>query len=264
MTPFALKLLLTFLVGGSWVVMSTVVAERAGTKIGGVVAGMPSSSLIAFFFIGWTQSTEAAAQATTLGPLSMGVVALFNVAYALLYPRGFGLALAGSLGTWLILSLGLLATNIRSYGLSVLGLLFVVLVTYAILERRLDIPSQGQQPMRYTPGQLVFRALLGGTIITGAVLAAKLGGPIVGGIMATFPNVMLSTLILNHINHGRAFASAVLKSMTLSGPINVTLFMTAVRYLYPRCGLVLGTLLSFALSLLSGYLVYQFVRTRMT
>ena len=39
---------------------------------------------------------------------------------------------------------------------------------------------------------------------------------------------------------------------------------SAVRYLYPLCGLVLGTLLSFALSLLSGYLVYRFVRARMT
>jgi hypothetical protein len=194
----------------------------------------------------------------------MGVIAIFNVVYALLYPKGFGLALAGSLGVWLLLSLGLLATQIQSYALSVLGLVFVILATYSILERRLDIPSQGQQPMRYTPGQLVFRGLLGGTIITCAVLLAKVGGPVVGAIMATFPNVMLSTLILNHVNHGRAFASAVLKSMTLSGPINVTIFMTSVRYLYPLCGLVLGTLLSFALSLLGGYLVYQFVRTRMT
>ena len=101
-------------------------------------------------------------------------------------------------------------------------------------------------------------------MIAGVVLVAKLGGPIVGGLLATFPTVMLSTLILNHLNHGRAFASAVLKSMTVSGTLNVTLFLTAVRYLYPLCGLALGTLVSFALSLLSGYLVYRFVRTRMT
>jgi uncharacterized membrane protein (GlpM family) len=264
MTPFALKLLLTFLVGGSWVVLSTVVAERVGTKMGGVIAGLPSSSLIAFFFIGWTQSPKAASQATTLGPLSMGIVALFNVVYALLYSRGFALALAGSLGTWLLLSLGLLALNVRHYGLSLLGLAILALIAYYVLERRLDIPAKGQQQIRYTPGQLAFRGLFGGTIIASAVLIAKLGGPIVGGIMATFPTTMLSTLILNHMNHGRAFASAVLKSMTVSGVINVTLYLTAVRYLYPRYGLALGTVLSFALSLLGGYLVYRFVRTKMT
>lgn len=264
MTPFALKLILTFAVGGCWVVLSTVAAERAGSKVGGVIAGLPSSSLVAFFFIAWTQSPEAASLATTLGPLGMGVVALFNVVYALLYPAGFGRALAGSLGTWLLLSLGLLALNVRHYALSLLGLVLLALISYHILEHWLDIPSRGQQRIRYTPGQLAFRGLFGGTIIACAVLIAKLGGPIVGGVMATFPTVMLSTLILNHLNHGRAFASAVLKSMTVSGTINVTLYLTAVRYLYPACGLVLGTLLSFALSLLGGYLVYRFVHQRMS
>ena len=63
MDPFVLKLVLTAFVGGSWVVLSTIIAERAGTKLGGVIAGLPSSSLIAFLFIGWTQSPQAAAQA---------------------------------------------------------------------------------------------------------------------------------------------------------------------------------------------------------
>jgi uncharacterized membrane protein (GlpM family) len=262
-TPFALKLVLTFLVGGSWVVLSTVVAERAGTKVGGVIAGLPSSSLVAFFFIGWTQSSEAAALATTLAPLGMGVVALFNVAYALLYPRGFGVALAGSLGTWFLLSLGLLALDVRQYGLSLLGLLVLALTAYYVLEHKLVIRSEGQRRMRYTAGQLAFRGLFGGSVIASVVLTAKLGGPIVGGLLATFPTVMLSTLILNHVNHGRAFASAVLKSMTVSGAINVTLFVTAVRYLCPACGLVWGTILAFGLSLVGAYLVYQFVLTRM-
>ena len=264
MTPFALKLVLTALVGGSWVVLSTILAERAGTKLGGVIAGLPSSSLMAFLFIGWTQSPETAAQATTLAPLTMGVVALFNVTYALLYPKGFALALSSALGTWFALALGLLALDVDNYALSLLGLVVLLLPSYWILEKVLDIPSEGQKPMHYTPGPLAFRGLLGGTIISIAVLVAKVGGPIVGGVFATFPNVMLSTMIVNHLNHGRAFSTAVVKAMTVSGAITVTLYVTAVRYLYPACGLVWGTILAFALSLLSGYLVYRFVQTRMT
>jgi uncharacterized membrane protein (GlpM family) len=264
MTPFTLKLILTLLVGGSWVVLSTIIAEQAGTKLGGVVAGLPSSSLMAFFFIGWTQSPETAAQATTLAPLTMGVVALFNVVYALLYPRGFVLAIASALGIWFALALGLLALNVGNYALSLLGLIALLGLSYWILEKVLNIPSEGQKQMRYTPGQLAFRGLLGGTIISFAVLMAKVGGPIVGGVFATFPNVMLSTMIVNHLNHGRSFSVAVAKSMTVSGTITVTLYVTAVRYLYPACGLILGTILSFALSLLSGYLVYRFVQARMT
>jgi uncharacterized membrane protein (GlpM family) len=263
-TQFALKLMLTALVGGSWVVVSTIIAERAGTKLGGVVAGLPSSSLMAFLFIGWTQSPEAAAQATTLAPLTMGVVALFNVVYALLYPKGFVLALASALGVWFVLALGLLALNVNNYALSLLGLIVLLVLCYWTLEKVLNIPSEGQRRMRYTPGQLAFRGLMGGTIISFAVLMARVGGPLVGGVFATFPNVMLSTMIVNHLNHGRAFSTAVIKAMTVSGAITVTLYVTAVRYLYPASGLILGTALSFALSLLSGYLVYRFVQTRMT
>lgn len=263
MDPFVLKLILTALVGGSWVVLSTIIAERAGTKLGGVIAGLPSSSLMAFLFIGWTQSPASAAQATTLAPLTMGVVSLFNVVYALLYAKGFVLALSSALGVWLVLALGLLALNVTHYALSLLGLVVLLALSYWILEKVLDIPSEGQRQMRYTPSQLAFRGLLGGTIISFAVLMAKIGGPIVGGVFATFPNVMLSTMIVNHLNHGRAFSTAMVKSMTVSGAITVTLYVTAVRYLYPACGLALGTILSFVLSLLSGYFVYRFVQARM-
>lgn len=264
MTLFSLKLMLTALVGGSWVVLSTIITERAGTKLGGVVAGLPSSSLMAFLFIGWTQSPEAAAQATTLAPLTMGVVALFNVVYALLYPRGFYLALASALGVWFALALGLLALKVENYALSLLGLVALLAPSYWVLEKVLDVPSEGQKRMHYTPGQLAFRGLLGGTIISFAVWMARVGGPIVGGVFATFPNVMLSTIIVNHINHGRTFSTAVIKAMTVSGAITVTLYVTAVRYLYPTLGLALGTALSFVLSLGSGYLVYRFVQRRMT
>ncbi len=263
MTLFISKLILTALVGGSWVVLSTIIAERAGTKLGGVIAGLPSSSLMAFFFIGWIQSPEAAARATTLSPLTMGAVALFNVVYALLYPKGFALALSSALGVWLVLALGLLALSVKSYALSLIGLVALATLCYWILEKVLDIPSEGQRRMRYTLGQLAFRGTLGGAIISFAVLMARVGGPIVGGVFATFPNVMLSTMIVNHLNHGRSFSIAVVKSMTISGAINVTLYVTAVRYLYPACGLILGTVLSFALSLVSGYLTYRFVRSRM-
>jgi hypothetical protein len=51
---FLLKLALSFIVGSLWITMGTVLAERYGTKIGGLVAGLPSTILISFgssFFI---------------------------------------------------------------------------------------------------------------------------------------------------------------------------------------------------------------------
>ncbi len=43
---FILKLVLSFIVGSLWITMGTVLAEKYGTKIGGLIAGLPSTILI--------------------------------------------------------------------------------------------------------------------------------------------------------------------------------------------------------------------------
>ena len=38
---FFLKLALSFIVGGAWIALTTVLAEKFGTKLGGIFAGLP-------------------------------------------------------------------------------------------------------------------------------------------------------------------------------------------------------------------------------
>ena len=45
---FILKLALSFLIGGLWITVASVAAERLGSKIGGVIAGLPSTAVVAF------------------------------------------------------------------------------------------------------------------------------------------------------------------------------------------------------------------------
>ncbi len=77
--PFFVRLLLSFVTGFFWITLLTVVAERFGTKIGGAIAGIPATMVVALLFIGITQSAEMASQATTLVPLVVGLNALFTV-----------------------------------------------------------------------------------------------------------------------------------------------------------------------------------------
>ena len=264
MDPFILKLILSFIVGGTWIIIGTVVAEKAGTKAGGVIAGLPSTIVVALFFIGWTQSPVIASQATTLIPAVLGVVALFNVTYVLFYRLNFYIALAAALGVWFVLALGLLWIGIDHFSYSVAGFILLFLFSYCILEKVLHIPSASRRKVRYTLLQLLFRSALGGGIIAFAVAMARIGGPIVGGVFCTFPAMMLATMIVNHFAHGRAFATAFVKSMTISGTVNTTFYAIAARYFYPSLGLVAGTCLSFVVSLVSGYFVYRFVDRKMS
>jgi hypothetical protein len=64
-SAFILKLVLSFFVGGLWITGGVALAERRGSKAGGLVLGFPSTVLLAIVFIGWTLSPQAAALATS-------------------------------------------------------------------------------------------------------------------------------------------------------------------------------------------------------
>ena len=63
-----LHLLLAFVVGSLWVTAITVISEKKGSAVGGILGGLPSTSAFSFFFIGINQSSAAAVQATTVFP----------------------------------------------------------------------------------------------------------------------------------------------------------------------------------------------------
>ena len=102
---YFLKLLLSFIIGGIWVTLITIIAEKYGPKYSGIVSAIPSTTFIALFFIGWTQSIEVASQTTTLIPIVGGINTLFVVIYLLMIKRGFVKALLSSLLFWLLTSL---------------------------------------------------------------------------------------------------------------------------------------------------------------
>ena len=78
---FFLKLALSFIVGSVWISTATILAEKFGTKVGGILAGLPSTMVVALFFIGWTQTPQIAAEAATVVPIIMGIDAVFIVVY---------------------------------------------------------------------------------------------------------------------------------------------------------------------------------------
>ena len=105
MDPFIIKLILSFFIGAIWITSVTIISEKLGTKIGGVLGGLPSTCLIALFFIGFTQSPSIASQATSIMPFVNGVDAMFIVVFIFLGGFNFYLGLIGCMLFWLISSL---------------------------------------------------------------------------------------------------------------------------------------------------------------
>ena len=259
---FLFKLVLSFFVGGVWVAAATLIAEKLGTKIGGIIIGLPSTLLVSLFFIGWTQSPFAAVEATTIVPAIGAVNALFLVAYIALVRANFWLALAGAVLLWVGCSFSLVLLKFRNFPLSLVIYVVVVIISYLIIEKRIRVRSESARKTIHTFGTLLFRVLLSGVIIASAVFIGKMGGPLLGGMFAMFPAMFLGALLITYFSYGPMFSSAVMKTALLSAA-SVVFYGVLVRYTYIPFGLCLGTIASVLISFGTGWAIYKFVIVRL-
>jgi hypothetical protein len=263
-TSFWLKLLLGFTVGSLWVTLTTVSAERFGSKVGGLIGGLPSTVVIALLFIGLTQSPQVAADATTVMPLAQGLNGLVVITFMLFISRGLFAGLLSALSLWFFQSTLLYLVDIKLFWVSLLGWLILLVFCYLSVEKWMGIPSTGKVALSYPPSQLIWRALFGGLVIAFAVLMGKVGGPLLGGIFGSFPAMFLSTLVITFNAGGSAFSRSVGKSLLISGLINVLIYEMMVRFLYPRIGLGWGTAIALMVALATGYLTFRFMKTMLS
>lgn len=255
---FILKIVLSFIVGSLWITIGTVLAEKYGTKIGGLIAGLPSTILISLFFIAWTQSTRVAVDATTIVPIIGGINCLFIVTYIYLLRINFWVALGGALLVWSLFSFALVAIGFNSFIVSLISYVCLVAITHSMVERGLKIRSVAGRPMRYTPAIMIFRAVLSGLVIVFAVLITKIGGPIIGGMFVMFPAMFVGMIFMTYFSQGASFSAAVMKSSIL-GAISVVIYGIMVRFTYVPLGFIGGTTVSIIISFASSYVIHEYV-----
>ncbi|MBI5553324.1 MAG: DUF3147 family protein [Candidatus Diapherotrites archaeon] len=262
MDAFGLKLILSMVVGSLWIALTTVFAEKYGSKFGGWVSGLPLTYMITLFFIGWTQGTQTVSAVTAINPAMIGFIAVMVLTYILFLPRGFWTAISAGLLAWGLLSYSVIATSFDSLPYSLAIYLVLAGSTYWVVEKKWRIPSAHGKQMAYTIPILAERALLGGAIIGMAVLMTRIGGPIIGGVFSTFPVTVLGTALITFRAQGPEFSAAVLKAYIPSGTSIVVYGVTA-HYAFLALGIVGGTLISLLTSGACAYLSYRFIHHKM-
>src|SRR5207249_6767414 len=111
--------ILAFVVGGAWVSFATLIAERYGSALGGLVGGLPAISIVSYLFIGLNQGPATASQATAVFPLALSFTMSFLLVYAILSERGFQLAFVVALLVWVGLSTITVYLNLRNLFFSI-------------------------------------------------------------------------------------------------------------------------------------------------
>ncbi len=189
-----LHLILAFSVGGAWVSFATLIAERYGSALGGLVGGLPAISIVSFLFLGLNQGPETASQATIVFPLALGFTMSFLLVYAVLSKRGFLVAFLAALLVWASLSAITGLLDLRNLFFSVVVFLPVASFYFYVLKVKMRLPHVGGTEIAYSLRQVAFMAVVGGGIVSVAVLSSQLEGPELGGIASSFPAIFSLTL----------------------------------------------------------------------
>lgn len=255
-TLFIIKLLLSFIVGGIWVAASTRIAEKAGTKIGGFVSGLPSTMVVAFFFIGLAEGASVAAAGASIVPIIEIIDLIYVIIVVLLMKRSLLFAFLSALIFWAVSSFIVLWLNLTGFllGLLLIGIFTAFLLLY--LEKILDIKSISKITVPSKRRTLLFRAIFGGFMIAFAVLMAKISGPLVGGLFAMFPAMMTATIVVTYFLHGHDFSKATMKTCLLS-LIGIVSYGAVVHYAFVPLGIWLGTLAAIVVSYSISFVFYS-------
>lgn len=252
---FLTQLVVSVLVGGLFVAFQTWLAEKVPQRIAGLVISIPSTVAVALIFMAITVSPEAVASIVPVIPVSLGGGLIFCTAYiylanmlALEKKRLIALAVICGAFAWFLITAPFAYFQTTNLFVTLGVYVFLLCITHYLLSIRPGIRTKPIQ-IHYTNKEKILRSLIGGFVIGLIILATKFLGPFWGGIASVFPAVYLSTLLILHWRHGAQFLFHVAKALPIANPVFV-IYVFVVAYTYPALGIIVGTVIAYAVSLL--------------
>jgi len=226
---FALTLAIKMIVAASFVITATVAAERAGPAIGALIATLPVSAGPAYVFLALDHNPEFISRAALASVALNGSTAIYAVAYVLLAQRQpFFVAVPGAFLAWLVSVIAFTTISTTTWIAVVINLIVFPLAFVTVRKYRFArVP-----PMRLRWYDFAMRALLVACLVGAVVGLSFRIGPGPTGILAAFPVVFTSIMIILHNRIGGKAAAAVLASGMLGlcgfGLSVLTLHLTAM------------------------------------
>ncbi len=247
MIPLIYQIVIPFVLSAVIVVGISIIAEKFGTKLGGIIGTLPSTIVIAFIFISLNKGTSFASDSAAVVPAEMGINIIFLFMFAVMANRRLPTILISTLGVWSVLSVLLYIFDFNNIYISIIIYLAMMILALIILEKVIKVKSVEKKEVEYTKRKILFRGVLAGIVIAVAVTLSNIGS-VLSGIFSVFPAIFLSTMLIFTKEHGPKFVGGIAKSMIFGTPTVVS-YAIALHFLYPEFGMVIGTVLSYIISL---------------
>lgn len=256
---FLVQVLLSFFVAGTWIAFSSLVAEKLGTRAGGLIANLPANLLISLLFVTFVRDVSYVTEAVLAVPAGLINTTIFLLVFVMCLRWGLLVASVVSLAAWF--ANALLLNHIGQVNL-LLGILayvaFVLLVVIA-LEKIMTGTQVKALRRQYSKLQVAGRALFSGSVVAAVVVVSKFSPPYFTGIFATFPAMLFTTMFILSRSQGTDFARSVGKVLVLT-TTNLLIYALAVYVTYPQFGVVFGTIISYLASLAWVFALFPIVK----
>ena len=244
---FILTLLLRMAVTAAFVVTASIITERSGPVIGALVATLPISAGPSYVFLALDHDAAFIAEGA-LASLPINAATIFlGLTYVVLAQRRSALvSCLSAVAVWIVL-----ASIIRSVQWTLAGGLIVNAIAFAIcvpLLRRFRHVKMPLITRRWY--DIPLRASLVATLVATVVTLSGWVGPKISGIIALFPIVFTSMMLILHPRIGGPPTAAVLAN-SAGGLMGLGIAIAALHVAALRFGSVIG--LSLALAICVGW-----------
>lgn len=268
--PFWVQLVASFLVGGALVTILSLIAERAGHRIAGIIMMFPTTLVLGFFFLGYTTSAQHVSNSIPAALIPLGIIVFSAIIYiycALFFEsrlQGKIPQIAFSFLTcivlWFLVVSPFAIFKFSNVFLGAAGFFVLIVAAQLILKKSYTLNFPRPQ---YTKIQILIRASFTGSTITTVVILSKTLGSIWGGIFTMFPAATLSSLIILHYYYSPRQLFYFMSSVPL-GSLSLFVYTIAVMLLFPKIGIWAGSLISYGISLAFGFCLIKFRDKKIT
>ena len=238
-----LTLGLRMAITAAFVVTASVITERSGPVIGALVATLPISAGPSYVFLALDHDAAFIAEGA-LASLPINAATIFlGLTYVVLAQRRSALvSCLGAIAVWMVL-----ATIIRSVQWTLAGGLIVNAVAFAICVPLLRRFRHVRMPLitrRWY--DIPLRAALVATLVATVVTLSGWVGPKVSGIIALFPVVFTSMMLILHPRIGGPPTAAVIAN-SAGGLMGLGIAIAALHVAALRFGSVAGLAVALAI-----------------
>ncbi len=246
---FYIQLATSFIVGGLFIALQTLIAERVSLKWRGIALTVPTTMALGILFIAITKSPAEIPEVAKIMPAALAPSYIFVLLFALLIKR-FGVVTSMIIPyiTWGLLGYLLIQFPPPSYFTATfIYALPLLLGAYLIIRKLPQKTKLKIFPMNWK--HILARALIGGSIIALAVFLAKTAGNFWGGLFSMFPASYSATFIIYYHLQGPEVMPSVARSLFWPGIIGFILYGYIASLTFPEYGMWIGTLAAYAVVL---------------